>query len=145
MEGQNGALDEAVSDVFACFIDGDWQIAEAVYHPSGRPQPLRDLADPHATNNPASLSEWVATADDNGGIHVNSTIASHAAYLMTQGAHALPAKVVETIWYRALTRYLHARADFADAADATLAAARDLGGDAESAVRDAWSAVGVIE
>jgi Zn-dependent metalloprotease len=39
---------------------------------------------------------------------------------------------------------LTSRADFLDAADATLAAAHDLGGDAEAAVRAAWIAVGVL-
>ena len=88
------------------------------------------------------MSEYVQTTADNGGVHVNSTIVSHAAYLM---ARKLPLATVQKIWYRALTRYLHASADFSDAADATLAAARDLGTGTETAVRAAWVAVGVIE
>lgn len=142
MEGQNGALNEALSDIFGCFVAGDWKMGEAVYHPGGRARALRDIADPHASDNPASMSEYVQTTDDNGGVHVNSTIVSHAAYLMTR---RLPLATVEKIWYRALSRYLHASADFADAADATLSAARDLGGGVEKAVKSAWEAVGVIE
>ncbi|HEX9104652.1 MAG TPA: M4 family metallopeptidase, partial [Polyangia bacterium] len=142
MEGENGALNEALSDIFGCFIEGDWKIGEAIYHPSGHARALRDVADPHASNNPASMSEYVQTSGDNGGIHVNSTIVSHAAYLMAQ---KLPRATVEKIWYRALVRYLHASADFVDAADATAAAARDLGGGAEAAVHAAWMTVGVIE
>ncbi|HWE31054.1 MAG TPA: M4 family metallopeptidase, partial [Polyangia bacterium] len=142
MEGQNGALNEAISDIFGCFVEGNWQIGESVYHPSGHAQALRDLADPHASQNPSAMSEYVQTTSDNGGIHVNSTIASHAAYLM---AGTLPLATVEQIWYRALTRYLHTSADFADVADATTIAARDLGGDAENAVHAAWVTVGVIE
>jgi Zn-dependent metalloprotease len=57
----------------------------------------------------------------------------------------LPLATVEKIWYRALTRYLHSSADFADAADATTAAARDLGTGVEGAVRAAWVTAGVIE
>jgi bacillolysin/thermolysin len=144
-EGENGALNEALSDIFGCFVEGDWQMGETVFHPGGHKQPLRDIADPHASNNPATMSEYVSTQEDNGGIHVNSTIVSHAAYLMTHGAHKLPRATVEKIWYRALSRYLHAKADFAAAADATLAAARDLGGNAEAAVKQAWVAVGVLK
>jgi Zn-dependent metalloprotease len=91
------------------------------------------------------MNEYVQSPEDNGGVHVNSTIVSHAAYLMTQGPHRLPAATVAKLWYRALTRYLHASATFVDAADATLAAARDLGGHAEATVREAWETVGVIE
>lgn len=142
MEGQNGALNEALSDIFGCFVEGNWKMGEAVYHPSGHAQALRDVADPHASNNPASMSEYVETQSDNGGVHVNSTIVSHAAYLMSR---KLPLATVEKIWYRALTRYLHASADFHDAADATIAAARDLGNGVDGAVRAAWVTVGVIE
>jgi Zn-dependent metalloprotease len=142
MEGQNGALNEALSDIFGCFVDGNWKMGETIYHPSGHAAAMRDVADPHASNNPASMSEYVQTTADNGGVHVNSTIVSHAAYLM---ARKLPLATVEKVWYRALTRYLHASADFADAADATLVAARDLGNGVETSVRAAWVAVGVIE
>lgn len=137
LEGQSGALHEAIADVFACLIEGNWQIGEAVYHPSGRKQPLRDIADPHASSLPATLAEY----DGGGEVHHNSTIGSHAAWAMAQ---ALPAETVGKIWYRALTRYLNAAADFADAADATVAAARDLGVD-EAAVKQAWVNAGVMQ
>jgi bacillolysin len=142
MEGQNGALNEALSDIFGCFVEGNWKMGEAVYHPGGHAHALRDIADPHASNNPESMAEYVQTTTDNGGIHVNSTIVSHAAYLMSR---KLPQATVEKIWYRALARYLHQSADFSDAADATSAAAHDLGGDLEKTVHAAWVAVGVIE
>ncbi|MGZ3442155.1 MAG: M4 family metallopeptidase, partial [Polyangia bacterium] len=142
MEGENGALNDAISDIFGCLVEGNWEMGEAVYHPSGRRRALRDIADPHASSNPAKMSEFVDTTADNGGVHVNSTIVSHAAFLMTK---KLPPEVVAKIWYRALARYLHAKANFADAADATLSAARDLGGGVERAVNEAWVAVGVIE
>src|SRR5262249_46776198 len=145
MEGENGALNEALSDIFGCFVEGNWQMGEAIYHPSGHAAAMRDIARPHMSNNPGRMSEYVDTPTDNGGVHINSTIVSHAAYLMAEGAHRLPAPLVQKIWYRALSRYLHASANFADAADATLAAARDFGGDAELVVQDAWSLVGVIE
>jgi Zn-dependent metalloprotease len=136
LEGESGALHEALADVFGCLVDGNWQLGETIFRRRHGPAAIRDLADPHASGHPAHVSERVDTTEDNGGIHVNSTIASHAAYLMK-------AKVdIGAVWYRALTRYLTSRAGFADAADATRVAASDLGSD-EQAVRDAWVAVGV--
>jgi bacillolysin len=137
VEGQPGALNEAIADVFACLIEGNWQIGEAVHRSSGRKQPLRDLADPHASNLPATMAEY----DGAGDVHHNSTIASHAAYVMAQ---RMPPETVGKIWYRALARYLNAAADFADAADATMAAARDLGAD-DAIVKEAWVGAGIVQ
>src|SRR5262249_42936677 len=59
MEGQPGALNEAIADIFGCLVEQsvqgrlDWQVGETVYHPGGRIQPIRDLAAPHRTMNPA--------------------------------------------------------------------------------------------
>jgi Zn-dependent metalloprotease len=151
--GESGALAEAIADLFGCFVSmgstpgGDWQIGETVYHPAGAPRPIRDLADPHATGNPSVMEEWMHTGEDGGAIHHNSTVLSHAGYLMSQGGSgvvALGPDATARIWYRALTRYLTAEAKVADAADATVAAARDFGRGEEISVRAAWVAVGVL-
>jgi Zn-dependent metalloprotease len=152
-EGQSGALNEAISDLFGCFVSqasgrkGDWQMGETIYQGSnGKLQAMRDLADPHATDAPADMSEYSETTDDQGGVHFNSTIVSHAGYLMSEGGsfgRGLGAAMTARIWYRALTHYLTSRATFRDAADATLSAAHDLGAD-EDTVRAAWIAVGVL-
>jgi len=139
---QGGALNEAVSDIFGCLIAhaGKWEVGSTVFRRKGRRSPIRDLAHPHASGNPENMSEYQDTPDDQGGIHLNSTVASHAAYLMSK---ALSPDDLGRVWYRALARYLHAKAEFVDAADATTAAAHDLHVD-EKAVRDAWVAVGVV-
>ena len=62
--------------------------------PGGQAGALRDLADPHASNDPASMLEYVQTTADNGGVHLNSTIVSHTAWLM---ARKLPPATVEKI------------------------------------------------
>ena len=160
-EDESGALNEGISDLFGSFIEhdtrgdaGNWIIGEDVYIAGGT-HGLRDLSDPHRTNNPAHLDEKVVTSDDRGGIHVNSTVPSHAGYLMTIGGTNSVSKIevtgigramAEKIWYRALTRYLHPSSNFRDAADATVAAARDLfePGPQSSAVQRAWQAVGVL-
>jgi Zn-dependent metalloprotease len=146
--GQPGALNEGIADLFGAFVSygsgrgGDWQIGETVFHPSGHPAPLRDLSDPHRTRQPAHADEY----DERRGTHFNSTIASHAGYLMAAGGPGvmrLGVPITSRIWYRALSRYLTREAGFADLADATLAAARDLRM-GESSVRAAWVAVGVM-
>src|SRR5262249_47621795 len=107
MEGENGALNEAISDIFGCFVEGgarpDWKMGETVFRKNGKAAPLRDLVDPHKSGNPADMSEFVQTQDDNGGVHLNSTIVSHAAYLM---AKKVKLDALRTIWYRALSKYL---------------------------------------
>jgi bacillolysin len=133
VEGEPAALQEGIADAFACFVDGNWQIGEAVAIAG----PLRDVANPAATGDAVTMLDF----DPAGDPHVNGTIAAHAAWQMAQ---SLDAVTVEKIWYRALTRYLWSSADFADAADATTAAARDLAPDAVLDVRAAWVAASVV-
>jgi bacillolysin len=140
-EGESGALNESISDVFGTFVElraghGNWTIGEAV-----APEPLRDLA------RPAHMSEYVHLPldpeHDMGGVHTNSVIPSHAAYLVAQ---RLGVTKTRAIWYRAATVYLSPRAGFADFARATHAAAEDLYGASSAAVAGvdaAWQAVGV--
>jgi bacillolysin len=148
-EYESGALNEAVSDIFGTFVahreraGHEWKIGEAIYHPHGHAAPLRDLVRPHQTGNPSNMSEYVDTMDDFGGVHTNCTIPGRAAYLMTAGPGNIGWDASGRIWYRALRRYLTSRATFADAADATIRAAKDLKLDA-GAVRQAWVAVGVL-
>src|SRR5262249_56882622 len=87
---------------------------------------------------PWKLSEKIASTDpflnnftgrDNGGIHLNSTIISHAFYLLAEG---LPGAVgtldAERIFYRALTVHLVANSQFIDTRLACIQAAEELFG-----------------
>ncbi len=159
-QAESGALNEAISDLFGCFIErrvhstsSNWTVGEQIYRP-GYHTSLRDLLDPHHTGNPAHIIERIATEGDRGGVHINSTIASHAGYLMAEGGtnsvsrehvKAIGSGATELIWYRALTTYLGRTSGFRDAADATIAAAVDLFGSGEKAVavKQAWHAVGI--
>ncbi len=157
---ESGAVNEAISDLFACFVEhevrgptANWTVGEEVDLVGGRG--LRDLGDPHRSGGPAHVDEETDTADDRGGIHFNSLIVSHAGYLMTAGGTNAVSKLsvdgiglqaASAVWYRALTRYLQPDADLRDAADATVAAAGDLFGEGtkKEAVTAAWRAVGVL-
>jgi bacillolysin len=154
-QDQSGALNESMSDVFAAALDSaNWTIGEQVIKdfatfPSGA---LRDLSDPHNGGNassagwqPATMSEFVSTTGDHGGVHTNSGIPNNAFYRAATSIGRSPAAA---IWYRALTQYLTSSATFVDARIATEAAAKELYGDgspALTAVQNAWDAVGVLE
>ncbi len=152
---QSGALNESMSDAFAVMVDTlNWTIGEKVMkdlvdYPTGA---LRDMADPHnggttgsAPWQPANMSEFVSTTDDNGGVHTNSGIPNHAVYLL---ATSIGRSETSRIWYRALTNYLTRSSQFVDARIATVQAVTDLYGASSNevaAVKDAWSAVGVTD
>ncbi|NTW00150.1 MAG: peptidase M4 family protein [Oscillochloris sp.] len=158
-ENQSGALNESYADVFGALIDRDnWTIGEVVVKSPPYPVPyLRSLEDPtlgglydqadplSSVGQPATMNQYANLPNsrraDNGGVHVNSGIPNHAAYLVAQ---ALGPEKMEQIYYRALTQYLTPDADFADAADATARAAADLYGELEvAAVQAAFAEVGI--
>jgi Zn-dependent metalloprotease len=158
-ESQPGALNESYADIFGALIDrANWTIGEQVVKSPPYPLPyLRSLQDPNAEgsydpNNPLQGVGQPATMDqyanlprsrrsDNGGVHINSGIPSHAAYLVAQ---ALGREKMEQIYYRAMTQYLTPEADFQAAADATGRAASDLyGADGLRAVQAAFAQVGI--
>src|SRR4051812_49693078 len=93
---------------------------------------------------PADMTGYVTTAQDNGGVHINSGIPNRAFYLAATalGGHAWDK--AGPIWYGALTEHLQPDSQFADAAQATVEVAGKLFGAAEvAAVRDAWKGVGI--
>jgi hypothetical protein len=158
-QGQSGALNESVSDVFAACLkqrllgqaaaEADWLIGEGIFVPGVRARALRDMAAPGtAYDDPAlgrdpqvgHLSDYVETTDDNGGVHLNSGIPNRAFQLAATAIGGSSWDGAGRVWYAALTGgAVGPDTDFAGFAAATVAAA---GAHAE-AVRSAWSAVGV--
>jgi bacillolysin len=154
-QNQSGALNESWSDVFGALVDSlNWTMGELIIkdfnsYPTGA---LRDLKDPHNGGTqgspswqPANMSEYVQSTNDNGGVHTNSGIPNHAFYVAatTIGRHN-----AGQIWYRAVTVYLTRTSQFIDARIATEKAATDLYGASSNelqAVKSAWDNVGVLE
>lgn len=163
--GQSGALNESVSDVFGSLIkqyeqsqtaeQADWLVGAELFTDRVQGEALRSLKAPGTAYDddvlgkdpqPATMADYVHTSSDNGGVHINSGIPNHAFYKLATdlGGHAW--ERAGRIWYDTLTSgSLKADAEFADFAAATLSAARERFGEGaeETAVRDAWSAVGV--
>ena len=159
-ENESGALDEAFCDIMATGAEFYFQPAKADYlagEDAFTPGGLRSLQNPMSYGYPDHYSIRYQGPDDNGGVHINSNIVSHAFYLAIEGGrHRLGATVqgvgganreqIERVFYRGFTSFLTPRATFAQARAATIQAARDLynpGSAAETAVIQAWNAVGV--
>ena len=157
---ESGALNEAFSDMMAAAVEfafqperADYIIGEDVFTPGG----IRSMQNPRAFGDPDHYSIRFTGSGDNGGVHINSGIANHAYYLAIEGGrHRLGATVqgvgganraqIERVFYRAFTAFLTPNATFSQARAATIQAARELygiGGAVETAVTQAWNAVGV--
>jgi Zn-dependent metalloprotease len=166
-QGQSGALNESISDVFGALTEqyllgqsadeASWLIGEGIFTDAVQGKALRSMRAPGTAYDddvlgrdpqPAHMDGYVETTEDNGGVHINSGIPNRAFYLT---AEALGGKAWERaglIWYRTVMGDLPSDATFSDFADATLAAAAaEYGEDAEEtrAVRAGWIGVGVIE
>ena len=120
---------------------------------------VRSLQDPQAFGTPDHYSARLTDTSDNGEVHANSTIASHAFYLAieggtnrtsglsVQGVGSANREQIEKVFYRGFTALLPSSATFSIARAATIQAARDLysaGSAPERAVTQAWTAVGVF-
>jgi thermolysin len=159
--GESGALNEAFADIMAAAAEfaetgrTDYVVGD---QPGGVTQP-RSLRDPSAFGYPDHYSLRRTGAADNGHVHANSAIASHAFYLAIEGGAsptsstpvagvgAAHRELVERAFYRAFVFMLPSHASFRMARAATLQAAADLaqpGVDLERAIGEAWSAVGVF-
>lgn len=158
---QSGALNESYADIFGALIDRpNWDIGETVIKSPPFPRKmLRSLQDPNmqgafdvrnplgGVGQPKHVNEYarlpISRRGDNGGVHINSGIPNHAAYLI--GIKIGPEKL-EQIYYRTLTQYLGPDSEFLDAARATVRAAQDLYGNNAAdiqAVRDGFGGVGL--
>ncbi len=159
-QGQSGALNESMSDVFGSLTrqyanqetadQADWLIGADVVGPTLRPA-LRSMKAPGTANKydkqPASMDDFVNTAADNGGVHINSGIPNHAFYVTatTLGGHAW--ERAGHVWYAALRdEKIKPTSGFRAFARATVRQAGTRFGDTSEevdAVRAGWDKVKV--
>ncbi len=159
--GQSGALNESVSDVFGSLVkqhalgqtadEADWLIGADLLRPGVHGVALRSMAAPGTAYDdpvlgkdpqPATMSGFVTTDDDDGGVHTNSGIPNHAFHLaaVTVGGRAWEG--VGQAWYDALRApELLPDSTFAAFAALTVAAAEPLG--IAEQVRRAWQEIEV--
>jgi Zn-dependent metalloprotease len=150
--GESGGINEATSDIFGTMVEfsannaadpGDYYIGEEVINSS--PSWLRRMDNPHLDGQSYNCYTPLMGRDD---VHYTSGVANHFYYLLAEGTGpktigGLPHNgktcngttiggtgrtKAERIWYRALTVYMTSGANYRDARDATIRAARDLYG-----------------
>jgi Zn-dependent metalloprotease len=156
-EGQSGALNESISDVFGSVVKqwhlkqasdaADWLIGTGIMTPAVG-KALRSMAAPGDTaltwsgdDQPATMSGYVPDGD----VHTNSGIPNHAFYLAAMKLGGNSWDKAGPVWYQALS-LLHPDATFLDAAGATVKAAEiryGVGSGEAAAVQAAWREVGV--
>ena len=168
MEGEPGALNEAFSDFFGKLIEnrGNWMMGGDLFpHDTRGLQGIRNIAEPSTLTDtlldargkvirkpyPTLRSEEAKVKgnepcsgeNDYCYVHYNSTIPSHAAYLILQ---ALGAPKAELLYYTTLTQNLSATDDFTSASKAIVSTCQQLDfstNDCDS-VKNIFSQVGLL-
>ncbi len=161
-----GAINEGYADIFGCIKDTNWLHGERLYN---RYSSTRNISNP---GDESALSQgperiggdryfdytadryvlWFKVHDsteDNGGVHTNSFIISHAAYLMHQdsgAANGLSWQTLGQVWYRSM--YLGnygATTDWQDVRSAVVIAAKKMHlEDAQiNCIKNAFTQVGI--
>lgn len=150
---QPGALNEAFADIFGEMIEArttgrppDWLVGGEL------DRPLRNMANPATLTfdgsrpYPTRMSEFVYTHEDNGGVHINSSIVNRAYYLLAAGLEgAIGLRDAERIFYRALTVYLVRYSQFINARMSCIQAAEDLFGQGSRQAQKTAEAFDAVE
>jgi len=166
-QGQPGALNESLSDVFGSLVKqwslkqsaakADWLIGAGLLAKGVHGVALRSMKAPGTAYDdpqlgkdpqPAHMKNYDHSAGDHGGVHINSGIPNHAFFLAATAIGGNAWDKAGKIWYDTLCNRLRPNSNFADAANATIKSATDLFGanSAEKkAVQAAWKTVGVIK
>ncbi|MDI9892160.1 MULTISPECIES: M4 family metallopeptidase [unclassified Microbacterium] len=167
-QGQSGALNESLSDVFGALAEqhalgqtadeATWLVGAGIFTDAVQGTALRSMSAPGTAYDddvlgkdpqPGHMRDYVETSDDNGGVHINSGIPNRAFFLVATRLGGFAWERAGLVWYRTLTSgTLSPTADFAAFAAATRAtAAAEYGEKSEEvdAVRAAWAGVGVAE
>jgi hypothetical protein len=166
-QGQSGALNESISDVFGVLVkqrqlgqsaeQADWLVGADVLNPSVQGRALRDMRNPGTAYDdprlgtdpqPAHMDAYVDTDDDNGGVHINSGIPNRAFVLAALAIGGNAWEDAGAVWYAVVSGDgIKADCDFATFAELTVAAAATAHGEGsaqQAAVRSAWEQVGVL-
>lgn len=164
-QGQSGALNESISDVFGALVEqydrgqtageASWLIGEGLFTPEVQGRALRSMLEPGTAYDddvlgrdpqPAHMTDYIDTEDDNGGVHLNSGIPNRAFALAATTLGGPAWDGVGLVWYDAIQGEISPTATFAEFARLTVASAEARFGDGSPehlAVEDAWQTVGV--
>lgn len=163
-QDQSGALNEHISDVFGSIVkqyslkqnatQADWLIGQGLFTPKIHGVALRSMKAPGTAYDdpligkdpqPATMSDYNDTTEDNGGVHINSGIPNHAFYLISADIGGYSWEKSGMIWYKTLD-LLEKNSNFEDMAACTFEAAGNLFGNnsaEQESVRKGWNGVGI--
>ncbi|GAA3603988.1 hypothetical protein GCM10022199_04690 [Marihabitans asiaticum] len=160
---QPGALNEHVSDVFGALVkqhslgqsagEADWLIGAELLADGVRGRALRSMSEPGTAYDdprlgrdpqPGHMRDFVVTAEDNGGVHINSGIPNRAFFLLATTLGGAAWERAGQIWVDTILGDIRADCDFARFAALTELAARNrYGEEVAGHVRSSWAEVGV--
>ncbi|MDE6566333.1 MAG: M4 family metallopeptidase, partial [Lachnospiraceae bacterium] len=146
-KGVSQSVSEGYADIMACFADGDWRIAEEIADKKIGDGCMRNIGRPDLTGNPSKIHgkyyecskrEYTNKNDKkNDEIydelvdgHNNSTVLSHAAYLMLiklkeQNPKENYRAELEQLWYSTMYTYNSRKVDFYKVRKKVVKKARD--------------------
>jgi Zn-dependent metalloprotease len=171
-QGQSGALNEHISDVFGVVVkqyhlnqtaaQADWLVGVGILvAPNPMPaggvcRALRDMLNPGTAyvnlpdlgsdTQPAHMRNFYNGSDDHGGVHTNSGIPNKAfaTYARAVGGNTWSANGPAAVWYRTATASgLKATAQFKDFRDLSVAAAQQIAPATVNQLVAAWGDVGL--
>jgi Zn-dependent metalloprotease len=162
---QAGALNESFSDVFGSLVkqkmlnqtsdQADWLIGQGLFTSNVNGSAIRSMKAPGTAYDdpllgrdpqPAHMRDYVETASDNGGVHINSGIPNHAFYVAALEMGGYAWEKAGKIWYLTLRDKLREKSDFQEAAHLTWKVAGEEYGNGspeQNAVKKGWEAVGI--
>ncbi|KAM3502807.1 hypothetical protein MY10362_004594 [Beauveria mimosiformis] len=161
-QGQPGALNEHVSDVFGIMVKqmvqdeksdaADWLIGEDCLLPGVKGMALRSMKEPGtAYDDPrfgkdlqvSNMKDFKQMYDDNGGVHIFSGIPNKAFYLAAIALGGYSWEKAGQIWWKTMNSgKIPSRCTFLQFADVTVDVAEEEF-KAGKIVRKAWDDVGV--
>jgi Zn-dependent metalloprotease len=164
-QGQSGALNESMSDVFGSLVkqkslnqtalEADWIIGAGLFTSNVNGVGIRSMKAPGTAYDdpvlgkdpqPAHMKDYVSTIEDNGGVHINSGIPNRAFYIVATEIGGYAWEKAGQIWYVTLRDKLSSNSNFSAAAQATYQAAGELYGEGsaeQKAVEKGWNTVGI--
>ncbi len=148
-----GAINEGYADIFGYFIenDGDPEWLHREDNIVGK-RALRNMSNPIESDNPCKIGgdnyyDYVTRGSeyDNGGIHINSTIVSHACYLMWKNGITNKQRLAD-LWYHSLLLGYDGNSTFSTVRQNVLTSAKNMGmsGDEIQIIKDAFDSVGIV-
>ncbi|MEJ5225775.1 MAG: M4 family metallopeptidase, partial [Anaerolineales bacterium] len=162
---QSGALNESFSDVFGALVkqyqrnqtaaEADWIIGAGLFTANVNGVGIRSMKEPGSAYDdpllgkdpqPGHMNAYVNTAEDNGGVHINSGIPNKAFYVTALEMGGYAWEKAGQIWYVTLRDKLSATSRFTEAAAKTYQVAGELFGKGsleQQAVKKGWDAVGL--